>query len=573
MTRSLMRSLLLCSLVAIVPASLYAQTATPTPTPTQTAKPTPSSSPRLTPTPLPTPTLDQRFERPTPSPLPDPARFERESRWNRFYRPTIRIGQSYTLRAGEESREVVVILGDVRVEGHVERDLVVVMGSATLASTAVVDGSLVVVGGSATVEKGAVVDDDVVVIGGTLEAPADFSTRGEHVVIGSPAIGAMLQGLVPWFTRGLLLGRLIVPDLMWNWIVVAIAFVIGLMLNKIFSRQVTACIDVLERRPVSAFLMGLLMMLLAPIILALVAASIVGLLVVPFAFFAFVLAAMIGKVGVTRIVGRTIVNEGEPGLGARGLATYAVGSVVLILAYMLPVLGLLTWATVGVFGFGSATMAFAATLRRERPVPPPRDPTAPVTPEPPPAPPAPAPAPAAMSGAAASAGAHETFATTGEPSPAAATAGVPLSQAAPGFPRSASDLSMYPRATFLDRAAAIALDAVLVAIAVSFFDHAWDDGSPFVAILLLYHVAFWTWKGTTLGGIICNVRVARLTSTGAESDIRFVDALVRGLSSIFSVAALGIGCLWMLTDRDSQMWHDKIAGTIVVKVPRELVLA
>lgn len=133
---------------------------------------------------------------------------------------------------------------------------------------------------------------------------------------------------------------------------------------------------------------------------------------------------------------------------------------------------------------------------------------------------------------------------------------------------------MYPRATFLDRAAAIALDAVLVAIAVSFFDHAWDDGgSPFVAILLLYHVAFWTWKGTTLGGIICNVRVARLTSAGAVSEIRFIDALVRGLSSIFSVAALGIGCLWMLVDRDAQMWHDKIAGTIVVKVPREMVLA
>ncbi|MBW8895733.1 MAG: RDD family protein [Acidobacteria bacterium] len=54
--------------------------------------------------------------------------------------------------------------------------------------------------------------------------------------------------------------------------------------------------------------------------------------------------------------------------------------------------------------------------------------------------------------------------------------------------------------------------------------------------------------------------------------MRFADALVRGLSSVFSVAALGIGCLWMLQDPEKQMWHDKIAGTLVVKVPRHLVL-
>jgi uncharacterized RDD family membrane protein YckC len=47
---------------------------------------------------------------------------------------------------------------------------------------------------------------------------------------------------------------------------------------------------------------------------------------------------------------------------------------------------------------------------------------------------------------------------------------------------------------------------------------------------------------------------------------------VRGLTSIFSAVALGIGLFWMLNDAERQMWHDKIAGTVVVKVPRELVL-
>jgi uncharacterized RDD family membrane protein YckC len=42
---------------------------------------------------------------------------------------------------------------------------------------------------------------------------------------------------------------------------------------------------------------------------------------------------------------------------------------------------------------------------------------------------------------------------------------------------------------------------------------------------------------------------------------------------VFSIAALGLGCLWMLNDPERQTWHDKIAGTIVVKMPREMVLA
>src|SRR5690606_9498997 len=95
-----------------------------------------------------------------------------------------------------------------------------------------------------------------------------------------------------------------------------------------------------------------------------------------------------------------------------------------------------------------------------------------------------------------------------------------------------------------------------------------DDGM-FFFLLLVYHIAFWAWKGTTLGGIICNLRVTRTDGT----DLRPVDAVVRGLSGIFSIAALGIGCFWMLQDPERQMWHDKIAGTLVVKVPREVVLA
>jgi uncharacterized RDD family membrane protein YckC len=54
--------------------------------------------------------------------------------------------------------------------------------------------------------------------------------------------------------------------------------------------------------------------------------------------------------------------------------------------------------------------------------------------------------------------------------------------------------------------------------------------------------------------------------------MRFVDGLVRGLASIFSVVVFGAGFLWVLRDPERQAWHDKIAGTYVVKVPRNWAL-
>jgi uncharacterized RDD family membrane protein YckC len=125
-----------------------------------------------------------------------------------------------------------------------------------------------------------------------------------------------------------------------------------------------------------------------------------------------------------------------------------------------------------------------------------------------------------------------------------------------------ADLTLFPRATFLDRLAAFVLDVVLVVLVNQLTDFIRDDSAPI--LLFLYLIGFWAWKGTTLGGIVCNLRVVRTDG----SRLSFPDALVRGLSGIFSLGVFGIGCLWILRDPESQAWHDKIAGTYVVKVPR-----
>ena len=484
----------------------------------------------------------------------------------RFNRPILRIALDYTLAAGDVVRDIRTIFGDVTVEGRVERDVVVILGTAHLAGTGRVDGSLVVVGGSATIDSGAVVDRDLVVIGGTVTAPSGFSPNGEHVVIGSPWFGETLREIVPWVTRGLLWGRLIVPDLEWIWAVVGILFLVYFAVNAVLDRPVAGCADVIVERPLSTFFGGLLVLLLAIPALAIIAASVIGIAIIPFVICALVVAAVVGKVGVLRALGRGVLRPELPEGRLAAFGAFAIGFAFLTLAYMVPVLGFVTWAITSVLGLGSASITFRSVLRRERP--------AAVAP---PAPVGPGSVafdvPLAGEGGSAADATHAAAVpAAGEPAPGiaeprVATPFVPVEPGPPPPSAFTDGLAQYPRATFLDRVAAFALDCVLVAIASGILDLSRHDGA-FLFLLLAYHIAFWAWRGTTLGGIICNLKVVR--THGAE--LRPADALVRGLSSVFSIAALGIGCLWMLQDPERQMWHDKIAGTLVVKVPRHLVM-
>ena len=269
-------------------------------------------------------------------------------------REVVRIGQGFTLAAGDAVREVVVIFGDASIAGRVYGDMVVVFGDVQLSSTAIIDGDLVVVGGSGVVSSGAQVDGDLVIVGGRYDAPAEFSPGGEHVVIGTGALGGRLDAFVPWVTRGLLWGRPIVPDLGWVWAVVGLVFLVTLALNLVFDRPVRACAETLVEKPLTAFAVGLLVLLLAGPVCLLLAVSVVGLAVVPFVFCALLLAWIVGKVGVARGIGMTIVRQTSQESQTQALRSFVIGFAVICVAYMVPVLGFATWAMSGVFGLGAA---------------------------------------------------------------------------------------------------------------------------------------------------------------------------------------------------------------------------
>ena len=473
-----------------------------------------------------------------PAASPEPAVQDAPVQRDTYVESVLRVGQDYTVKAGTVVREIAVVFGDLNIEGRVDGDVVVVFGKAQLASTAVINGSLYVLGGGGSAADGASVDQDLVVVGGGFDTPSNFSPGAHQVIVGPKAFGGRLDALVPWLTRGVLWGRLIVPDLPWVWRLAAVFFLVSLALNLIFDRPARACAETLAEKPLSTFLVGLLVLLLIGPLCLLLTVSVIGIAVVPFVICALIAAALIGRIGAARWIGARIIPEGEADNRLLSLRSFLLGSAVICVAYMIPLLGLFTWSILGVFGLGAAALAFVSGYRRENPLPEPA-PAAAV-----------APAPALDYAPAAQALSTDVAAPTVPP-------------LAP--PAGSSDLASFPHAPFRDRLYAFVLDVILVVIAQQMLDlRRWNDDSTFFLLLLAYHIVFWTWKGTTVGGIICQLRVVRIDG----APLRFVDALVRGLSSIFSLAVVGIGCLWILRDPERQAWHDKIAGTYVVKVPR-----
>jgi uncharacterized RDD family membrane protein YckC len=139
---------------------------------------------------------------------------------------------------------------------------------------------------------------------------------------------------------------------------------------------------------------------------------------------------------------------------------------------------------------------------------------------------------------------------------------LPTATAAPAGPPAAL---AYPKASFWERMGAGFLDLVIVSILAKLLPL--TALRPLVA--LAYFSGMWAWKGTTIGGVVLKLHVVRQSNEGA---LTFVVALVRALAAAFSMVVLFLGFFWIAWDKDKQGWHDKIAGTVVVRLPRAMPL-
>ncbi len=81
---------------------------------------------------------------------------------------------------------------------------------------------------------------------------------------------------------------------------------------------------------------------------------------------------------------------------------------------------------------------------------------------------------------------------------------------------------------------------------------------PILAIIL-----FWLYKSATPGKIALLAKVVD-EKTGNKLSVK--QAIIRYVGYYISLLPLGLGFLWIAMDKKKQGWHDKLAGSVVIRV-------
>lgn len=421
----------------------------------------------------------------------------------------VRILTELKIGAGEEAREAVVVLGRGFMDGVVQRSLVSLGSEVDVNGT--VRRDLVVVLGKVKLGPGANIRGQCVFIGCEVERAPDAKLARHPKEVLTTNQFPKLRWVTDYLAQGVLLLRPLPPQVAWAWVALAMFALVYLLMQVLFPAPVQASVSALEQRPVTSLFAGLVAsILVAPVCVLLVATG-VGVLLVPLVLVAFVGAVLLGKTAVLRHVGHQLGRQVKLGLLQHGLLALVAGGAMVGLLYMVPVLGVFVWGSATLLGLGATVVAAVQHLGKENEKP------------------------------------------AGEIPPVPADA-----------PGGAASEAALPRVGFWRRFVATLLDAVLIAATAGII----SKGLLFLPAWFLYHVLMWRWKGTTIGGIVFGLKIVREDGRPLTLAVAFV----RSLASLFSLIALGLGFFWAGWSRDKRAWHDRIAGTLVVQLPRGMAL-
>ncbi len=473
-------------------------------------------------------------------------RFERR---HRHGNSVVSIGHGSTLREGEQAdsvvsilgssssagtaRDVVSILGNTRVSGPVKDSAVAILGDTYADSS--VDGSVVAILGNVVLGPHAEIGGDVVAIGGTVQRDEASIVHGDVSSIAGGAAG--FEWLRPWIDHCLFYGRplALVAGIGWAWglALALLALYVGLAL--LFREAVTQCVNTLETQPGTTALTALLTVLLIPVLLVLLCITVIGLIAVPFLGLALFCAGLFGKAVMLAWLGRRCLGGDRAGALGHPAAAVLIGGAIVLALYCVPVLGIVVFKLLGLLGLGAVayTLALAVQRRRASQAEPARS-AQPL---------------AAAAAAAETAPSAPLSAAAAEATPAAAAVAAPDITAA------------LPRAGFWVRMLALLLDALLVGLIMGVLRHVFNLE---LLVLAAYGAVMWKMRGSTIGGIVFDLRVVRLDGR----PIDWQTAIVRALGCFLSLAVAGLGFFWIAFDHGKQAWHDKIAGTAVVRVAK-----
>jgi uncharacterized RDD family membrane protein YckC len=479
-----------------------------------------------------------------------------------------------------EAQDVVSVIGNTRVTGPVGDTAVAVMGSAYVNSK--VNGDVVAVMGNVELGPNAEVGGDVVAVMGTVKRDPGAVVHGsvQRVIDWDFGDGTGFSGLNTWITHCLLLGRPLAfaAGLGWAWTLALGLLAFYACLALMFRHGIEQCVHTLESQPGHTALASLLGILLTPVLLVLLCVTVIGIAAVPFVVAALFCMSLFGKAVMLAWLGGRISGR-RPGPAGHPAVAVLIGGAIVLILYVVPVVGFLVYKLLGFFGFGAVlyTLVLRVRARRADGNPPPAyaaaSPGSATSPPPGNAASMAGPgwtAPGWGASAATDAGAAAAGPSAAAPNAAAepfASGTPPFTSAPPpappAAPASASPqiTAALPRAGFWVRMGALFLDILLVGFAMSLL-HPFGDFH--IVVLAVYGAVMWKLRGTTVGGIVFDLHVVRVDGRPVDWET----AIVRALGCFLSLFVVFLGFIWIAFDDNHQAWHDKIAGTVVVRAKR-----
>jgi uncharacterized RDD family membrane protein YckC len=483
------------------------------------------------------------------------------------YRETIVAFHDVVLKSNDVARTVVVIGANAKIYGKVREAFVVIGGDAEVGGT--VGRAAVDILGDIKALKGAVFGEEVVTVGGRVDAADDVKFSRTPVEIDPAGLGKALRA---WLFQCVFKLRPLAPQVGFVWVIWAAFFLIYFLVALILPAPVTACVTELGRRPATTFFMGLLAKILIPLVFGILIATGVGAIVVPFVLAALIFGAIVGKVALFEFLGGAFGRRFGTTVLQNSLISFLIGVLIITSIYMIPVLGLVALGVVSVWGIGGAVTAAFWGLRKEKAATAaPSGPASPAAPVPPFSAAGSVPAPAAtvaspaiglIPGSSAATNPEASTSPTVGPAPASMPGAIPAPPAQPSG--NIPEAYAYPRAGFWERMAAAFLDLVLVGFLTGFLVSFVHKPQLMFVVALVYFAGMWIWKSTTVGGVVLGLKVVRQDGY----PVTMLVSIVRALAAAFSIVIFFLGFLWIVFDRERQGWHDKIAGTVVIKLPK-----
>lgn len=258
-------------------------------------------------------------------------------------RVLISIEGDVTLPATEHADTVVVIQGNALIAGTA-RAVVVISGTATLRGATV--ESVSVVDGRAVLEAGTIVRGDVVQLNSTVEQAEGAVVTGTVRSMAADLAGfALFIGfaMIMFWLGGILL-----------------TFIAGLALAAFAGRQVRTAEGIISREPLKAFLVGLGMVFLPPILLVLLAITIIGVpLALSLLFVVWPALVFAGYIVAAIWIGDWMLRAA--GRHDQAERPYLASFVGLIVAGLLSFVPLVA-GIISIFGLGAITVAGWRTL-------------------------------------------------------------------------------------------------------------------------------------------------------------------------------------------------------------------